>query len=186
LAREAIETGKDDPDALWMGGFTIAYVAGEHGTAASVIDRALTLNPNSAQAWSASGYVSSWRNQPGPAIEAFQRAMRLSPLDPLGYMFSGGLAFAHFVARRYDEAVEWADRCLLERPRFSSAIRVRVASCAHLGHIEEARDWLKQLLDLQPGLTIAGCEEIWAAMLFPQEIVALYLEGFRRAGLPEE
>ena len=55
LAREAIETGKDDPDALWMGGFTIAYVAGEHGTAANVIDRALTLNPNSAQAWSASG-----------------------------------------------------------------------------------------------------------------------------------
>jgi adenylate cyclase len=112
--------------------------------------------------------------------------MRLSPLDPVGCMFSAGRAFAHFVARRYAEAVEWADRCLREQPRFSSTIRVRVASCAHLGDIDEAHEWLKRLLEFQPGLTIAGCKAFWAAMSFPPEIVDLYVEGFRKAGLPEE
>jgi TolB-like protein len=44
LARQAIEAGKDDPDALWMGGYVTAVFAGERATAATVIDRALTLN----------------------------------------------------------------------------------------------------------------------------------------------
>ena len=49
LARQAIEGGKDDPDTLWMAAFTLSHCAAEHATAASVIDRALILNPSSAQ-----------------------------------------------------------------------------------------------------------------------------------------
>jgi tetratricopeptide (TPR) repeat protein len=133
----------------------------------------------------ASGWVSGYQNQPSKAIEALQRAMRLSPLDPFGYMFSGGLAFAHFIAGQYEEALEWAERCLQEQPRFSSAISIKVVSCAHLGRIEEMRDWLSRMLALRPGLTIAG----WKARVmryFSPEILALYVEGFRKAGLPEE
>jgi tetratricopeptide (TPR) repeat protein len=84
LARNAIAVGKDDPDVLWMAGFVLTVFAGEHARAATVIDRALALNPNSAHAWMHSGLVSCFRNQPGRAIEALQRAMRLSPLDPQG------------------------------------------------------------------------------------------------------
>jgi len=55
LTRLSIEAGKDDPDALWMAGMTISVLAGDHATAASVIDRAITLNPNSAHAWMGRG-----------------------------------------------------------------------------------------------------------------------------------
>src|SRR5262249_28509721 len=67
----------------------------EHATAASMIERALALNPNSANAWMASGWLSCYRNQPEAAIGAFERAMRLSPFDPLGFSATGGLALAH-------------------------------------------------------------------------------------------
>ena len=97
----------------------------------------------------------------------------------------GGMGFAHFVAGRYSEAVEWADRGLREQPRFFSMLRVKAASYAHLGRIEEARDCLKQLLDLQPGLTIAGLKTFWAEMLMASDIVDAYVEGFRKAGLPK-
>jgi tetratricopeptide (TPR) repeat protein len=120
LARQAIETGREDPDALWMAAFTLSHLAGEHAVAAGVLGRALALNPNSALAWGTSGWVSSYQSQPGPAIEAFQRAMRLSPLDPLGWTFSGGLAHAHAVAGRYEAAMEWIDPFRLincSRPR---------------------------------------------------------------------
>jgi adenylate cyclase len=50
LARQAIATGKDDPDALSGAGLTIAYLAGDHAAAARAIDRALALNPNLAGA----------------------------------------------------------------------------------------------------------------------------------------
>src|SRR5712691_11197356 len=103
----------------------------------------------------ARGYVSYFQNRPGPAIDAFERAMRLSPLDPLGYLFTCGLAFAHVIAGRYEEAMEWADRSLRELPRFRTAVNMKVILCAHLGRIEEAREWLGRLLEIVPGLTIA-------------------------------
>jgi TolB-like protein/tetratricopeptide (TPR) repeat protein len=184
LTRLSIEVGKDDPDALWMAGMTISVLARDHATAASVIDRAITLNPNSAHAWNGRGWVLCFRNQPSPAIEAFERAMRLSPLDPMGYLFTGGLAFAHSEAGRYEEAIEWADRSLREQPRYIGAISAKGASCAHLGRIEEARDCLRRRLEIQPGLTIAKYKAD-AAMFFPPELLAVYVEGLRKAGLPE-
>jgi len=111
--------------------------------------------------------------------------MRLSPLDPLGYLFTGGLAFAHSEAGRYEEVIEWADRSLREQPRYIAAISAKGASCAHLGRIEEARDCLRRRLEIQPGLTIAKYKA-YAAMFFPPELLAVYVEGLRKVGLPEE
>jgi TolB-like protein/Flp pilus assembly protein TadD len=182
LAHQAIETGRDDPDVLWMAGIALAVLAGEHDTASDSIDRALILNPNSAHAWSARGYVSCFRSLPAPAIEAFQRAMRLSPLDPFGWSFIGGLAFAHLAAERYEEAIEWADRCLREQPRYSALYRAKVVAYAHLGRMSEARGALARLLELQPGLTI---RTLALPNLVP-ELAAVYIEGLRKAGLPEE
>jgi adenylate cyclase len=186
LARHAIEAGRDDPDALWMAAFILTVFAGEHATAASAIDRALTLNPNSAHAWHSRGFVLVFLNQPGPAIEALQRAMRLSPLDPLGSGFKSALAAAHFFAGRYEEAMEWADRSLHERPNFDPAMAIKVVLCAHLGRIDEAREWLRRRLELHPGLTIAEWKARMAVRFASPEILALYEDGLRKAGLPEK
>jgi adenylate cyclase len=185
LARLAIEAGKDDPDALWMGGYVVAVCAGERSTAASVIQRALILNPNSAYAWSANGWVLSFGGLSDPAVDAFQRAMRLSPLDPLGYTFAGGLALAHLAAGRYEEAADWAGRSLRDQPRYAIAIRMKVVSFAHLGQLDAARHWLKRLLEIQPGLTIAGWKTIYGATFLAPELLDVYVEGLRKAGLPE-
>ncbi len=112
LANRAIETGKDDPDVLWMAGFTIVHLAGEHVAGRAAVDRALVLNPNCAHAWMVSGFLHCFLNQTGRAIEAIQKAMRLSPLDPLGYIFTHVVAMSHFFARRYEEAASWVDRSL--------------------------------------------------------------------------
>jgi tetratricopeptide (TPR) repeat protein len=112
--------------------------------------------------------------------------MRLSPLDPLGYTFAGGLALAHVAARQYEKAAEWADRSLREQPRYSVAIRIKMVALAHLGRIEEAGSWLKRLLELQPGLTIARWKASYGATFFTPELLAVYVEGLREAGLPEE
>jgi tetratricopeptide (TPR) repeat protein len=185
LAKVAIETGQDDPDALWMAGVTLWLLAGEPATAASVIDRALTLNSNSAQAWMASGWVQSILNRPDPAIEALHRAMRLSPLDPFGYMFKAALAFAYTIAGRYEEALEWVDQSLRDQEKFVPAIRYKAALCGHLGRVDEGREWLRRLLDVRPGLTIARYVRE-ASGYQPPEIRAIFADGFRKAGLPEE
>jgi len=113
FARRAVQYGKDDPDALWMTAMGIA-LAGDAQTGASLVDRALSLNSNLAHARMTRGWIHIWLNQPKPAVDAFQRAMRLSPFDPLGYFFAGGLAGAAVEEGRYEDAIASADRALQE------------------------------------------------------------------------
>ncbi len=96
-------------------------------------------------------------------------------------MFSGGFAFAHFGAGRYEEAIEWADRSLRELPRYAASVRIKLILCGLLGRVEEARDCLARMLELQPGLTIAYA----GSARFPPELLPAYLDGLRKAGLAE-
>jgi TolB-like protein/tetratricopeptide (TPR) repeat protein len=184
LARQVIETGKDDPDVLWMAASSLWTFAGEGATAKAVVERALALNPNSAYAWMTSGYLSAFSNMSSPAIDAFRRAIRLSPLDPLSYRFTGGLAIAYMVAGQHHEAMDWVDRTLQEMPRYTAGIRIKIVLCAHIGRTEEARSWLKRLLELQPGLTIREFN-LYAATFVSPELTSVYVDGLRKAGLPE-
>jgi adenylate cyclase len=185
LARKAIEAGKDDPDVLWMAASTLYFFTGEYATAANVVDRALALNPNSAHAWMVRGMLLNSQSQLDRAIEALQHAMRLSPLDPLGARaFTMVTAAAHFAAGRYELAIEWADRALAAQPDYRIAFRLKASALAHLSRIEEAHDCLKRMLDLEPGSTVARVKAF--APPFPPELLNRYVEGLRKAGLPEE
>ena len=82
LTRRAIEGSKDDPDVLWMAGDALSILSREHSTAAVLIERALALNPNSAHAWMAKGWVACCRNQPRLAIELISARNPPEPARP--------------------------------------------------------------------------------------------------------
>jgi tetratricopeptide (TPR) repeat protein len=184
LARQAIQCGKDDPDTLWMAALSLSHLAGEDATAAHLLDFALTLSPNSAHAWYAKGFVAYRQNQLERAIDAIKRAIRLSPLDPLGGYFSGGLALANLASGRYEEALEWAERSVHEFPEYAAAIRSKVVACVQLGLIEEARSEVRRLVELHPGSTIAKWQTTLIRFL-PSEVVAVQVDSLRKAGMPE-
>ena len=54
LANRAVELGTADSEALWMAGLALAQLAGEVKHGRVLIDKSLSLNPNSASAWIAS------------------------------------------------------------------------------------------------------------------------------------
>jgi hypothetical protein len=56
---------------------------------------------------------------------------------------------------------------------------------AHLGRLDEARELLRHVLELQPDLRIAGLK-VHPGMTVTPEIFKMWAEGFRKAGLPEE
>src|SRR5215470_15409287 len=112
LARRAVELGKDDAFALCWAGNALAYVVGDLDDGIAFIERALELNPNLARAWNMSGWAKIWLGEPDAAIPHFERAMRLSPLDPLFHALQFGIANAHFFAGRYQQACWWAEKSL--------------------------------------------------------------------------
>jgi TolB-like protein len=183
LARRAIELGTDDAVALARGGHALAYVVGDLDGGAALIDRALVLNPNLAMAWYASGWVRDYLGEPDRAIEHLARAMRLSPLDPETIRMQAGIAFAHFLSGRYDEASSWALRALRERPTYLTAIRMAAASSALAGRLEEARQAMEHLRQIDPALRVSNLKD--RIPLRRPEDLARYEEGLRKAGLPE-
>jgi TolB-like protein/class 3 adenylate cyclase len=183
LARQALEAGRDDADTMSQAAYTLFIFAGETAMSIAVLDRARALNPNAAGAWMISGFIHALRNQPEGAIEAFDRALDLSPFDPLGYLIAAALGSAHLAARRFEEAIKWADRALHDQPRVAAAMRVKICANAHLGRLDEAHAELARLLAIDPRLTIARVCALGAS--YSPEYLKLYVAGLRLAGLPE-
>ena len=184
LARQALEAERDDAETIWQAARTLFYLAGEAAMAAAAFDRALALNPNAAHAWVYRANIHALRNQPEAAIDAVERARRLSPFDPYTFLYAVNIAVAHLVARRFEQAIEWADRALHDQPRLVVAMRVKVVALAHLGRLDDARVEVSRLLAIYPKLTIAGLRESLHYTAAP-EIVELVVTGLRLAGLPE-
>jgi adenylate cyclase len=186
LARRAVALGKDDPTALWSGGQILAFHANELETGAARIERALVLNPNLAAAWSASGFVLNYLGEPVAAIERFERAMRLSPLDPLAYFFCAGMGWAHLYAGRYDEAASWARKASHEQPNWAWTWRLAAIAYALADRIVEAREAMARMREIDPGLRLSNIAR-WTTptpMRRPEDR-ARWIEGLRKAGLPE-
>src|ERR1700732_1950695 len=128
LARQALEAERDDAETISLAAWTLVFLAGEAEMAAAALDRALALNPNAAHAWSARGIIHAVRNQPEAAIEAIERARRLSPFDPYTFFYAVNIAAAHLAARRFEQAIEWADRALHDQPRMFSPMRAKIVA----------------------------------------------------------
>jgi tetratricopeptide (TPR) repeat protein len=167
-----------------MAGYTLAMLAEERELGLRGIERSLSLNPSSAHAWLSKGLVCCFLNRPEQAQQAFESAARLSPIDPLGYIFLWGLALAHFLAGRYKESLEHVEQAGRDHPRFIPPFRLKIALYVYFGRIHEARDALRRMLELSPGLTIATLKA-QMPWLMNLEGGTLLLDGFRRVGLAE-
>ena len=181
LARQAARLDSDDP--LVLTALSAAYMlVRELDLAAPFLEKALLIDPNSAWAWQRSGWLHTYRSRSKTAIEHFERSLRLSPLDPINFNSYIGIGAAHAHAGRYEEAVTWIEKGLRERPDAVWAYRTLASAYANAGRLKEAREAATTLLRTYPNVTISQLLE-----LFPSNpgYIPRYVEGLRKAGLPE-
>ena len=155
LARRAVQLGRDDAVALSYGGHVLAYVVGDLDDGVAFVERALDLNSNLATAWGASGWMKMCLGDPDTAINQVLTAMRLSPLDPRLFVWQSYTALAHFCARRYDDAVAWAERALRDQPNFATAMRIVATSHALGERPTEAQKAMARLRQLHPTFRVS-------------------------------
>ena len=148
----------------------------QFGQAKSHYERALAHNPNDAHLLADVASNSSYFGRAEEAIEMLRKAIRLNPNHPDRY--STGLAFTHFTARQYDEALQ-----ALEKTSGSYSRILHLVTYAQAGRLEEAKSAAREYLETNPDFSIQRFAE-----LEPYEDPAdleHYVEGLRKAGLPE-
>ena len=184
LAKLAASLGKDDPETLWMAGITLVLLSGDLEGGIALIDRALSLNPNSANAWRVSGLARGYLGAE-LAIAHLERSARLSPLDAFAYLCSLGFSYAHFMAGRYEEASAWLDKTLQEEPDCPSALRMKAATCGLLARPAEGRVAAERLLAVAPETTISSMRLYYGVFVKKPGCLEALLDGLRKVGLPE-
>ena len=180
LLRLAIRIDENDSEALGALSRATAMWSCDFVTAREMADRAVSSNPNAADAWVHRGYTYLLAGQPEEAIRSFERAIRLSPFDRLLVSNLAGMGFAFIDLGRFDEAVVAAKKALRQHPSYAAAYRCLASAFAHLGRDAEAREAAARVLEVDPAFTISS----WIARGGPSN-AKLVIEGFRKAGLPE-
>lgn len=181
LAERAAELSGEDPLILTVLG-TVHTIVRNHGTARVLIERAVAIDPNSAWAWSRLGWLDNYSDRPQLAIEKFERALRLSPLDPMNFNNYVGIGAAHEVAQDYDKAVALFRRALEERPHAMWIYRSLAAVLSGAGRMEEAKAAYAQMLRSYPDLTASKFRQ---AMVFSPAALDRMIDNLRKLGLPD-
>ena len=181
LMRLALRLDDGDPGTLATAASISALLVGDCETEIEMADRAVTLNPNSYQTWNCRGWVYKVAGQPEEAIRSFERAMRMSPVDPQQFTALTGMGFAFIELRRFDEAIIAAKKAQRHNPWYPGPYRCLASAFAHLGRDAEAREAAARMLEIDPAFTISA----WIARSQLSKTAKRMIDGFRKAGLTE-
>jgi adenylate cyclase len=173
-ARRALAVAGDDPAILANAADALTWFGEDIGAMIAVVDRALALNPNYARGWHVSGVVRLQAGQPDIAIRHGETALRLSPRARVGSTFYM-MGVAHFLGRRFEEAVPKLRIAMQENPTFAEPYRVLAACYAHMGNLDDAREMIARLR----GITFAVRTD--ASQFRKSEHRELLLSGLRLA-----
>jgi adenylate cyclase len=154
----------------------------DHATALNLFDRALTLSNSNALSFSCSALALAWMGQTDLAIERAQRALRLSPFDPLNYLAYNALAIAHLHRGQFERSHDAARQSIKSNPSFGMSHAFLAAALMGLGRAEEAAIAARQATDLDPNFSV---QRFSAAVGFEPAVFTPFAEAWRKAGILE-
>ena len=126
------------------------------------LERAVSLNPSNVNAYNWLALYHAFRGDPDTALDWARRGIKI---DPLAATTSYGELFTLFIARRFEEVVQCADRVLSLNPSYSEGYRCLGASLLRLGRAAPAIDALRQAVKVG-GASAWAVANLAAALAF--------------------
>jgi adenylate cyclase len=180
LARRALLLDSTDYRAHLLLGFIQARRK-QFAEALMHYQQAITLNSNDADGAAQMGGLFIDMGRFSEALDWFQRAVRLNPLHPAWYLY--GIGEAYYGARQYARAIAPLRAAVNRFPNFITPRRHLAAAYAQMDRLEEARAEIATIRELDPSVCLA----LYRGRLRYEKMEDLehYLDGLRKAGLPE-
>ncbi|MBX4957084.1 adenylate/guanylate cyclase domain-containing protein [Rhizobium lentis] len=176
-AQKAVDLDPNDAGCRYVLGTILAYERRwEESEAAFAM--ALKLDPNHADTWAAMSDMSVLDGRIADGLAQIERALRLNPYPACWYLCH--LGQAQYAARDYEAATATLRRKETYR---TNSRKFLAAALAQLGHGEEARREAELFLIAHPHFTIGH----WLSSqpLRDASVRDHFVDGFRKAGLPE-
>lgn len=156
----------------------------EYRSAISENRKAIELNPTFAAAYCGLGDSLAYETRYDEALKNFRKSVALSPNDPQMWAFLTYGALAMIFRGDYEIALEWLDRAAtIPNCQYWTSAH-RAVALAYLNRTSAAHDATARLLLELPGFSVAFAREK-LFYLKEQAQIDCYLEGLRRAGVPE-
>jgi adenylate cyclase len=185
MAARAVVAGPDNSTCLVALAFAYSVLAPRFDEALDLVNRALTLHPNSVFVRNRAAAVYVVCGEPDTAIAQCEAARRMNPLDSKKGAAStfSVLATALYFARRFEASIDAGRRAVAITPWATVARKYVTASLAQLGRLDEARAEIAEWLRYEPDASVAR----FRLHPFRHEWMReLHLDGLRKAGLREE
>jgi len=148
-AARCLELDPSDSSAHEIFGFS-RMIEGRHDDAIHHLERAVELNPSNAQAYSEFGQALALSGRPDEGIAQLEESLRLAPTGDSAWSTEGGIAIAHFMADRHEEAAHWAQRAISHDPDAATTYAIRAAAQFAGGQTEAAERTLEDLRRIDP------------------------------------
>ena len=182
FGEESVELDPNNPLAQ-LSVSAACRINGQQHEMITAARRALELNPSYSRAYAELAFALAIAGESQQALECTERGMRLSPRDPMIWWFYQSASAAYFGLKRYQEAVDWGRRLVQAYPGLGENWRIFGTACAHLGRLDDARSAAAEVLRLQPGYSLAVTRAALGGA--DPDFLERYLDGLRKAGLPE-
>lgn len=183
VGRKAVEL--DEQDAMLRFTYGRALLAAKaYGDAIAELEIAIDLNPYLAPVYCGLGDSLAYEGRFGESIPYFQKAIELSPHDPLRWAFYTYRALAHIFAQQFDQAHEWARRATRVPNAHYWAFAHRVSALGHLRNQDDLPAAKADLLQRNPDFS---CSLARRRLFYVRDNAQLdlYVQGLRLAGIKD-
>ena len=181
-AERALACDPDDALALAVDAHVTAWSKHDLNAAEGRLAQALAANPNEPLAWLWRGLTHTWRGHGAEAVQCSERALSLSPLDPMIYYFNSLAGMASLISESYERAIDLSNRSLRENSLHTPTLRTLAAALVLAGRLTEARAAMAKLCALEPGLTASALRARYPGRDSPQ--AGRFIGALVEAGLP--
>ena len=154
FANRALDLDPESSLALTMLGSVCRSVKHDLDAAQGYFDQALCINPNEPLAWLFKGTIHGLQGETHAALDATDRALALSPLDPLRAYYESLSASAATASGQYDRGIILARRALTANMMHASSYRTLAIALAMQDRWDEARETVSKLLIIEPRSSI--------------------------------
>lgn len=176
---------QDEPHnamALAVEGYIQCQLLGDPRLAHDYLAAAIEANPSEPMAWLFKSLYSSGWDSSSAAVTEARFACALSPVDPLQYFFDLLTGNAMLADHRLELALAYGRKSLRAHKHHVPTLRVLLTAQAELGHIDEGKKTLAEMLAQVPDLTVSSYLGMGSAQSPLRQRMA---NAMRLLGLPE-